>query len=320
MRAVAFMEFGGADVLRTVELEEPVAGPGEVLVKVMAAPVNPTDLMMRSGQQAALMTSLTPPYIAGMEFAGYVHRLGGDSAGLAIGQAVMGVVNPRLPAGGAHAEYIRVPTASLVPLDPGVDLAEAATVPMNGLSAKMVIDALEPRPGSTLLVTGAAGAVGGYVIQLAKHAGLTVIADAKDADVELVRRLGADTIVPRGDAMEAAVRRVCPHGVDGLVDGALIGDRATALVRDGGTAVSLRRSNPINDARLRARYVSVIDQIGNTAALAWLAELVRDGILTPRVGMRLPMTEAAQAFRLVEQGGLRGRVVLMFNHPHQAGD
>lgn len=312
MRAVAFMEFGGVEVLRIVELKEPVAGPGEVVVKVVASTVNPSDLMMRSGQQAALMTGLTPPYIAGMEFAGYVHSVGSGTSPLTVGQPVMGAVNPRLPGGGSHAQYICVPATSLAPLDRAVDLVEAATVPMNGLTAKMVIDALELPPGSTLLVTGAAGAVGGYVIQLAKNAGLTVIADAKDADVDLVRQLGADEIVPRGEAMDAAVRQRCPNGVDGLVDGALIGDRAAALVRDGGTAVSLRRSNPINDTRLRARYVSVIDQMNNTDALVWLGELVRDGILTPRVGRRLPMTEAAQAHRLVEQGGLRGRVVLMF--------
>ena len=312
MRAIAFMEFGGPQVLRVVELPEPTAGPDEVVVRVVASTVNPSDLMMRSGRQSALMAGLAPPYIDGMEFAGHVHRVGSGSSSLTVGQPVMGVVNPRRPGGGAHAEYISVPAASLAPLDKSVDLAEAATVPMNGLTATMVIDALELQPGQTILVTGAAGAVGGYVIQLAKHAGLSVIADAKESDVDLVRRLGADAVVPRGDAMDEAVRRHSPDGVDGLVDGALIGDRAAALVRDGGTAVSLRKSNPISDPRLRARYVSVIEQMTNTAALAWLGECVRSGTLTPRIAVRLPMSEAAQAHRLVEQGGLRGRVVLTF--------
>lgn len=313
MLAVAFREFGGPEVLRVVELAQPSAGASEVVVRVVASPVNPTDTLMRAGRQADLMSDLTPPYIPGVEFAGYVHSVGDSSSALSIRQPVMGVVNARRPGGGAHAQYICVPAASLAPLAQSVDLVEAATVPMNGLTAKMCLEALELLRGDTVLVTGGAGAVGSYAIQLAKNAGLTVIADAKPSDVDLLRRFGADEVVPRGDAMVATVRRRCPKGVDGLIDAALIGERAGALVRDGGTAVSLRKSHTISDPRLRVRYVAVFEQATNAAALAWLGDLLRDGILTPRVAMRLPASEAAQAHRLVEQGGLRGRVVLMLD-------
>ncbi len=313
MRAVTFMKFGDPEVLALQELPEPMPAPGEVVVRVRATTVNPTDLLMRAGLQAALMTTLKPPYIAGMEFAGHVHSIGEGVSGLNVGQPVMGAVNPRRPAGGAHAELLALPSASVTPLAPEVDLALAATVPMNGLTACLVMDALELQTGQTVLVTGAAGAVGGYVIQLAKSAGLKVIADAKDSDVALVRSLGADVIVLRGEAMAAAVRQHSPDGVDGLVDCALLGDNAAALVRSGGTAVSLRRSNQFTDARVRARYVSVIDAMNDSAALQRLAELMRTGQLTPRVAHRLPAEQAAQAHRLVEQGGLRGRVVLMFD-------
>ena len=95
MLAVTFAEFGGPDVLRITALSEPVPGAGEAVVRVAAAPVNPTDILMRSGKQASLMTDLKPPYIAGMEFAGHVHSVGNDVSGLTVGQPVMGVVNPR---------------------------------------------------------------------------------------------------------------------------------------------------------------------------------------------------------------------------------
>ena len=179
----------------------PVANGGEVVVKVVASPVNPTDIMMRDGRQAALMSDLEPPFIAGVEFAGHVHSLADDVSGLAVGQPVMGIVNARRRAGGAHAQFVCVPVASLAALAPAIDLVEAATVPMNALTARMTLEALSLPRGGSLLVTGGAGAAGGYVIELAKRAGLVVIADAKDTDTDLLRRLGADHIVPRGDGM-----------------------------------------------------------------------------------------------------------------------
>jgi NADPH:quinone reductase len=307
MLAVGFMEFGGPDVLRLIEREVPIAKSGEVVVRVAASTVNPTDIMMRDGRQAASMATLVPPYIAGVEFAGIVHSVSqsvdDSSSAFAVAQPVMGIVNARRPEGGAHAQYLCVPAASLAALDPSVDLAQAATVPMNGMTAKMAVEALELHAGSSILITGGAGAAGGYAIQLAKRMGHQVIADAKESDIDLLRQLGADHVVPRGDAMTAAVRRLFPDGVDGLIDTALLADRAAALVREGGPALTLRKAHPINDPRVRARYINVIDQATNAAALGWLAQLLRDGTLTPRVAIRLPMSEAARAHGLVEQGG-----------------
>jgi NADPH2:quinone reductase len=312
MRAATFSEFGGPEVVQVLELPQPRAGAGEVVVRVTAATVNPTDLLMRAGKQVAMMVGLEPPFVAGMEFAGFVHEAGAGVSTPVVGQPVMGLINPRRTERGAHAEFVVVPAAAVATLSASADLVEAATVPMNGLTALMAIEALDLPRGASVLVTGGAGAVGGYVIQLAKRAGLTVVADAKPADVDLVRRLGADEVVPRGDAMEDALRRLRPQGFDGLVDGALLGERAAVFVRDGGVAVTLRKANPIVDLRLRVRHVSVTDRVGDGAALQRLAQLSSEGVLTPRVAVRLPLTEAAQANRLVEQGGLRGRVVLTF--------
>jgi NADPH:quinone reductase len=302
-------------VLRLIELPRPEAGVGQLVVRVAAATVNPTDLLMREGQQAAMMQSLAPPYVAGMEFAGRVHEIGAGAAGFAAGQPVMGVVNPRRPERGANAEYVVAPVASVVALPAGIaeaDLIAASTLPMNGLTALMALEALALNPGQSLLVTGGAGALGGYVIQLARQAGLTVVADAKDVDAALLRGFGADLIVPRGEAMAAAVRQRFPSGIDGLVDCALLGDAAAALLRSGGVAVTVRRANPITDARVTVRPISVSDRVEDHAALERVAQAWRDGVLTPRVALRLPVAAASQAHRRVEEGGLRGRVVLTF--------
>jgi len=310
MRAAGFTEFGGPDVVRTIELPKPEAGPGEVVVGVVATTVNPTDTLMRAGLQAGMMKGVAPPYVGGVEFAGRVCGPPDGTGPLAQGQAVMGIVDARQRRG-AHAEYVCVPIESVTPLPPGSDVVGAGTVPMNGLTAKMAIQMLGLPPGSTLLVTGGAGAVGGYAIQLAQHAGLAVVADGKEQDRDLLERLGASIVVPRGEAMTAAVRHNFPGGVDGLIDGALLGNLAAALVRDGGGSVSLRRSNPITDPRLLNQAVSVFGRPADTSALRWLAARLAEGVLTPRIAAQLPLNEAAEAHRRVERGSLRGRVVLL---------
>jgi len=267
---------------------------------------------MRSGQQASLMTSLAPPFIAGMEFSGHIYSVGEGVHELTAGQPVMGVVNPRRPAGGAHAQFVCVPAASVVVVDSSQDLIAISTIPMNGLTSLASLKALALRPGDTLLVTGGAGVLAGYAIQLAKAVGVRVIADAKEADRESLRSLGVDEIVPRGSSMNFEMRERFPKGVDGLLDTALLGDYAAALVRDGGSAVSVRRSHPIDDKRLHCSYVSVTDHMADTALLRRLADLLADGALKPRPGQLLPMSSASQAHELMERGGMRGRAILDF--------
>ena len=138
------------------------------------------------------------------------------------------------------------------------------------------------------------------------------LADAKDDDRDLLKSLGAGHIVARGEGMAAGVRALHPDGVDGAVDCALLGDSAAALVRDGGTFVSLRRSQVITDSRLRLVTIGVLDQVTNTPALEWLAQRFADGTLKPRIARQLPAARGGEAHRLLEQGGLRGRVVLVF--------
>ena len=313
MQAVTFDFFGPPEVLRISSLPIPGPGPGEVVIRVAASSVNPADLMMRSGARARMMAGLKPPFIAGMEFSGHVHDAG-IRVDIATGTPVVGVVNPRRAEGGAHAQFIRVPASSIAVLAPGVDLVGATTVPMNALTAALALELLGLPRASSLLVTGGAGMLGGLVIQLAKEARLIVAANCAEGDAPLMRELGADVILPRDDGMREALRARFPAGVDAMIDGALIGATVSDLVRDGGGVVSLRRSHPINDPRLRNHYVSVTDAMDRTDILQSIANDIDAGRLKIRIaeGGCFSFRAAAAAHRKAEQGKMRGRVVLTF--------
>ena len=202
MRAVTFSRFGGPEVLEVGELPEPQPGPGEVRIRVAAATVNPTDISFRSGRQTTVQlheSGARPPYIPGMELAGVVDAVG-EGTDWHTGDRVMAIVNPRRPGGGAQAELVVVPAASVARVPEGISLEAAATLPMNGLTVRLALDRLALHPGQTLGVTGAAGAVGGYAVELGVSDGLRVIAVAGPRDESLVRGFGAQTLVPRGAA------------------------------------------------------------------------------------------------------------------------
>lgn len=314
MRAVVFTEFGSPEVLRLVDLPDPPPpGDGEVVVDIVASTVNPTDCLMRSGQQAALMTDLPPPWIAGMEFSGRVAAAGHESR-LSVGTPVIGVVNPRGPSGGAYAARIVSPAASVAVVPPEANLVGAATVPMNALTALLALEMLALKSGDTLLVTGGAGMLGASVIALAHAAGIKVLANAAPGDSALLRGLGADEILPRSEGLAEALRATYPQGVDGLVDGALIGQALAPFVRDGGGAISMRRNHPISDPRLKVGYVGVTTGMKRQDLLASIAAALRAGILSPRVapGGIFPAERAADAHRMAEAGGFRGRVVIQY--------
>ncbi len=322
MKGIVFREFGGPGVLQLADLPAPPPpAQGEVAVDVVATTVNPTDLLMRSGQQAALMTKAPGPWIAGMEFSGRIAAVPHGGA-LAVGMPVIGVVNPRRPEGGAYAERIIVPQASVTTLAPGADLISAATVPMNSLTALLALEWLGLKPGALLLVTGGAGILGGCVISLAHQQGLKVLANAAGRDTELLRGLGADVVLPRTEGLANALREICPDGVDGLVDCALLGQVAADFVRDGGAAVSVRRNRPIDDPRLRSACVSVLDGMERSDLMEEIGADFAAGVLRPRVapGKIFPAPRAAEAHAKAEAGGFRGRVVITFApDPHSNG-
>jgi NADPH:quinone reductase-like Zn-dependent oxidoreductase len=185
---------------------------------------------------------------------------------------------------------------------------------MNGLTAMSGLDMLGLQPGETLAVAGGAGLLGSYVIPLAKQRGLTVIADAKAEDEELVKSFGADLVVPRSDNFAGAIRAAVPEGADAVYDTALLYREAFGAVRDGGQIVFVRGwdGNEVEDRSIRVHPVFVARVLERTDWLEEIRRLASVGKLKLRVAGEYPPEQAAEAQRAMDAGGLRGRAVIVF--------
>ena len=284
-------------------------GPGEVRLKVTAAAVNPTDISLRTRGT----DDLPPPWTPGMDAAGAVESVGEGVQRLAPGERVMAAVMPRRPDGGAQAELLVLPATSVVPIPDGVTLEQAATLPMNGLTAIRGLEMLALDPGETLAVAGGAGLLASYVIPIARKRGLRVIADAKPQDEELVRSYGADVVIPRSDDFSAGIRAVEPDGVAGVYDTALLYRSALGAIRDGGGLVVVRGWNHGDSERgIEIHPVMVFEVLERTDWLQELRELASEGRLALRVAGTYPPERAADAHRAMDAGGLRGRALIVF--------
>lgn len=298
-------------MLREFQIPERHAGPGEVRIDVRAAAVNPTDTVLRSGAYAERLRTNPPPYVPGMDVAGVLDEVGSEVTDLAVGEHVMAIVVPD-GAHGGYSESLVLPERSVVRVPAGADDVAAASLPMNALTARQALDLLELQPGQTLAVTGAAGAFGGHVVQLAKADGLKVIADAADKDRELVRSLGADVIVERGDDVAKRLREVEPEGVHAVADGAVHNELVLPAVRDGGRVATVRFFSAEGERGITYHPVSVRDYQLEKEKLDRLRAQVEEGVLSLRVAQTFSADQAPEAHRALEAGGARGRMVLMF--------
>jgi NADPH2:quinone reductase len=311
VRASGFHDFGPPEVLEVVALPDLTPVEGQVRVRVAAATVNPSDVLFRSGGLAALVAEATPPYIAGLEFAGVIDAVG-PGVSWDTGVPVVGMT-AFIPEGrGAHAEQVVVDARSVVEAPQGVSMAQAATLPMNGLTARMALDRLDLTAGDTLAVTGAAGALGGYVVQLAANEGINVVAISSPADEGLVRELGASVFVARGGQSAAAVREATGGGADAAVDAAVIGQDMLPAIRDDGRIVCVRAFAGDLERGISALPVSVREYSTASEKLRSLAECVDRGALSLRVAETFAPERAAEAHARLEAGGIRGRLVLVF--------
>ena len=272
-------------------------GPGEVRISVKAAAVNPTDIGLRERGT----DGLAPPWIPGMDAAGVVDSVGPGVARVRAGQEVMAALTPRRPEGGAQAELIVVPAVSVVPVPVGATLPQAATLPMNGLTARLGLEMLELEAGSSIAVSGGAGLLASYVIALATDRGIRVIADAGDGDAELVRSFGADVIVPRDDRFSEAVRAVAPGGVDAVFDTALLYRDAFPAIRDRGVIVVVRGwDHGETERNIEIQAVMVGTALDRTDWLEDLGAFAADGRIALRVAGEYPPEEVAAAHRAME--------------------
>jgi NADPH:quinone reductase-like Zn-dependent oxidoreductase len=287
---------GGPGSIEIIDVPLVDPGPGQVRVEIAGASVNPVDLALAAGVFHELGLIDQPDHTGlGWDFAGTVAAAGLD-VDLPVGGRVAGLVTGFNRDFGTYAEQLVVPVRDTALVPDGLDLASAATVPLNGLAAAQIVDLLGDGGGRSLLVTGAAGAVGGYVVSIAQDRGWRVTGLARAPDEGFVRGLGADFTV------EAA------PGWDAVADGAVLQEQGLALVRDGGIFVGVQPGAA--PAEERGITVRVVVTEPDGARLAELLDATASGRLPVRVHAVLPLDQVATAHRAVANGGVRGRYVL----------
>ena len=298
MRALVLNSFAGIEGLELSEVPDPTPADGEQLVHVRAASLGPWDLAGAGGAFAATGGSGDFPQVQGWDFAGETED----------GHPVLGFVPQPWMGVGAFAERISVPFTILAPVPDALGFAEASALPVSALAARLLVDAVAVGDGDLVLVTGAAGMVGGFAMQLATARGARVIAAVRDSDAEEARRLGAATVLDATDELEVAVRGRWQDGVDACID--TVGLRAAALVcvRDGGRFVtSVPTAVPDAARGIAPETVQVQPDAG---ALAELADRAAAGELTVRIADVLPLERFREGYDRLQRRGLHGKVVL----------
>ncbi|MFF9771749.1 NADP-dependent oxidoreductase [Streptomyces sp. NPDC014636] len=294
MRAAVVRTFGGPEAVEIAEVPVPEPRAGQVRIKVAAGALNPVDAGVRAGFFGGAGKTLG----LGWDVAGTVDAVG-VAAAWQVGDPVVALVPGVADPLGAHAEYVVVGADAAAKAPAGVDAVHAGTLPLNGLTALQALDLLDLAPGASLLVTGAAGAVGGFAVQLAAHRGIEVTGQARAGDEELVRSLGATRFT-----VGAA-----PGGVDAVLDAAVLGEPALEWVRDGGAYIGVHPG--AQPGSVRGVRTGAVEVAADGAQLAELVRLVEEGVLTLRVAETYALEEAAKAHARLAEGGLRGRLVLL---------
>ncbi|GAB3930847.1 NADP-dependent oxidoreductase [Kribbella albertanoniae] len=299
MKAIVFAEYGGPEVLRLEDVEEPHAGPGQVRLRVMAAGVNPVDYKIRRGWMPD-MAPASFPAILGMEAAGVVDEIGPGVTGVAVGDEVLA---PTVT--GSYAEYALANDFALKPA--GLEWETAAALPVAVETADRVLEILAVKAGETLLVHGAAGVVGAVAVQLAVNRGVTVIGTAAPRNHDYLHSLGASPVT-YGDGLADRVRVLAAQGIDAVFDAA--GQDALDV------SIELRGSTDriVTITDLRAFDLGIVFS-GSARSfgpqLTHYAQLVADNALRVRVAATFNLADAGRAHDLSETGHAGGKVILI---------
>lgn len=309
MKAMRFHEYGTPDVLRYEDVEQPVPGAGQVLIRVAATSFNGVDGNIRAGfMQGPIPVVL--PHTPGIDVAGTVAALGEGVQGFQAGDRVVGFLP--MTADGAAAEYVVAPAEILAPAPAGIPLADAAALPTVGLTAwQALFDHAKLAAGQRVLINGAGGAVGGYAVQLAKNAGAYVIATAGPRSADQVKAAGADEII---DHTTTAVT-AAPASVDVVLNLAPIEPAQLAalvgLVRAGGVLVSTTVWMPApSDDQRGVRGIDLFVR-SDAGQLARLVALIDSGELRVEVARRVPLAELAAVHAQATAGELPGKTVIV---------
>jgi len=315
MKAVRIQAFGGPEVLKMEDVARPVPAPDEILVKVYASGVNPTDWGIRQGGNDFLRPLLKLPMILGWDAAGIVEEAGSEVTDFQKGDTVYGI--PNFPGDGSYAEYC-VAKASQFALKPkSIGFNEAAGVPLAGLTAWTAVFANgKLQPGQRILIQGASGGVGSFAVQFAKVKGAYVIGTASASNLDYLKQLGADEVIDyRSQKFEELV-----HDVDVVVEASPLRDneerlKAVSVLKEGGTLVSVNLDLPFNEEVLAAlaRKQAKGELSANQPRQDWLAEiaqLIDEGQVKVFISKVYPLEQVAEAHRESETWHVRGKLVL----------
>lgn len=313
MRAVVVERFGGPEGLELKEVPRPEPGPGELLVRVMAAGTNPVDAKLR---QFGGGRRVTAPVILGYDVSGVVEAVGPGVTKFEPGDEVYYMLEVYGKRPGGYAEYNVVPETIVVRKPPSLSHEEAAAVPLAcGTAWEGIVRRLEVQPGETVLIHGGAGGVGSFAVQLAKACGARVIASAGTSNQETLKRLGVDVAVDytREDPIEVAREATGGDGVDAVFD-AVGGDLISRSIRAtrpfGRMATVLDPSGPLERLALKNLTLYGILITPDATRLEAMTRLIEHGKLRPLVDRVLPLEEVQEAHRRLDTGHGRGKVVL----------
>lgn len=306
MRAIQIQEFGGPEVLEVREIPRPVAGSGEILVRVRAAAVNPVDTGVRAGGATGL-SGAVPPYVPGFDLSGIVAAVGPGVTKFEVGDEVFAMLNLRR--GGAYAEYAIVRVDEAAPKPASITHAEAASIPLVALTAwQTLFEIAGLQEGQTVLIHAGAGGVGSIAVQLAKWRGAKVIATASDYNHDFLRELGVDVPVDyRTQRFEDFATEV-----DVVLDsiGGETQIRSMQVLKEGGILVSIvgltqEGRNPDRNIRVTSTLVQP-----NSEQLSLIGDLIEQGHIRPIVTYHFPLHQAPQAHQQSQTRRTRGKIVL----------
>jgi NADPH:quinone reductase-like Zn-dependent oxidoreductase len=300
MKAIVVHEYGGPEVLKWEEYPDPVAGPGEVLVRVAAASVNPIDYKRRAGLTKDFYPMKFPGLI-GVDMSGTVAGIGPEVDGFTVGNRVFAMAD------NTYAELCVVKADVLADIPEGLDLIQAAALPLVTTTGNQLLTATGVRAGQTVLVVGAAGSVGRSAVFTAKSRGATVIAGVLKRQMDDAKTVGADSIVATDD--DTAIANL-PQ-LDAVADtvGGRTAEKLIAKVKPGGVYASVN-GTPQNAAGYPAVKAVFVFSKFDRDTLEFMAEAVRDGKLVIPIGLKLPLSEAAKAHALAEKGSA-GKILLL---------
>ncbi|WP_131767895.1 NADP-dependent oxidoreductase [Candidatus Protofrankia californiensis] len=300
-KSYVFTEHGGPEVETFIDRPHPVAGPGQLVVEVRAAGVNPADWKRRAGFRPPGVAPVELPAVLGGEVAGVVAQVGEGVGGFAVGDSVFGNTVT-----GGYAEYTVLAAEVTAHKPDRLSFADAATLPIAAATAYDGVHQLGLPPGATLLITGVGGGVGVAAAQIARHVGLTVIGTASAGKKDFVESLGVIHVEPGPDVADR-VQAAAPEGVDAVYD--LVG--GAALEEVAGVVADKSKLITAADRTTVARLGGAgVERARNRVVLDAVARLAADGVLNPFVTQTFPLEQAARALRTVEDGHARGKVVI----------